>query len=44
MIVLIGIVKLVVLGLYYLVAVILATIDASQGREFRYPVTVRLIS
>jgi hypothetical protein len=43
-IVFVGIVMLVVLGLYYLVAVIMATVAASQGREFRYPVTVRLIS
>jgi hypothetical protein len=43
-IVFIGIVMLVVLGLYYLIAVIMATVAASQGREFRYPVTVRLIS
>jgi len=40
----IGIIMLVVLGLYYLVAVILGTVAAANGREFRYPVTVRLIS
>ena len=40
----IGLIMLIVLGLYYLVAVVLGTVAASQGREFRYPVTVRLIS
>lgn len=40
----IGIVMLIVLGLYYLVGVIMGSVAASQGREFRYPVNVRLIS
>jgi hypothetical protein len=39
----IGIVLLALLGLYYLIGVIMGTVAASQGREFRYPVTVRLI-
>jgi uncharacterized protein len=42
--VLIGIVTGVAMIIYYLVAVIMGTVAASQGREFRYPVTVRLIS
>ena len=40
----IGIIMLVVLGLYYLVAVVMGTVAAANGREFRYPVTVRLVS
>ncbi len=39
----IGVLMLIVLGVYYLAAVIMGTIAASQGREYRYPVTVRLI-
>ncbi len=39
----IGLVMLIVLGLYYIVGVIMGTVAASQGREFRYPVNVRLV-
>jgi len=39
----IGIVILVVYFLVYVIGVVLASVRASQGRDFRYPLTVRLI-
>ncbi|MBW0137064.1 DUF4870 domain-containing protein [Pseudonocardia abyssalis] len=43
-IVLIGFAILAVYGVFYVICVVLATIKASQGEDFRYPLTVRLIS
>lgn len=43
-IVLIGFVILAVYGVFYLICVVMATIKASQGEHFRYPLTIRLIS
>lgn len=43
-VVLIGLPILLVLGIAYLVLVILASIEASRGGEYRYPLTIRLIS
>lgn len=40
----IGLVLLPLYGVYYLVCLVLATIAASQGREFRYPATIRVVS
>ncbi|MDN5858321.1 MAG: DUF4870 domain-containing protein [Pseudonocardia sp.] len=31
-------------GVFWLICVIIATVRASQGDEFRYPLTLRLIS
>lgn len=42
-IVLIGFAILAVYGVFYVVCVVLATIKASQGEDFRYPLTIRLI-
>ncbi|MGD9527908.1 DUF4870 domain-containing protein [Pseudonocardia sp.] len=42
--VLIGFVVLAVWAVFYVVVVILATIAASQGRDYRYPLTLRLVS
>jgi uncharacterized Tic20 family protein len=42
--VLIGVILLPLYGIFYLVCVILATIRASAGEEFRYPFTIRVIS
>jgi hypothetical protein len=39
----IGVVLLALLGLHHLIGVIMGTVAASQGREFRYPVTVGLV-
>lgn len=44
MFLLIGFVLLPLYAIFYLVCVVLATIRASQGEEFRYPFTVRVIS
>ena len=41
--VLIGIPMLVVLGIIDLVCIILATIRASHGETYRYPLTIRLV-
>ncbi len=35
---------LIFVGLYYLVAVIVASVKASRGQEFRYPLTWRFVS
>ena len=42
--VLVGVLLLIALGVFALVAVILATVAASNGRDYRYPVTIRLVS
>ena len=41
---LIGMVLLPLYGIFYLVCVVLATIRASAGEEFRYPLTIRVLS
>jgi uncharacterized Tic20 family protein len=41
---LIGFVLLPVYGLFYLVCLVLATVRASSGEDFRYPLTIRVIS
>ena len=40
----IGFVLLPLYAIFYLICVIMATMAASQGREFRYPATVRIIT
>ena len=42
-IILIGILLLIALGIAWLVLVIVATIKASSGEPFRYPLTIRFI-
>jgi len=42
--VLIGIVLLPIYAVFYIVCVVLGTIRASSGEEFRYPMTVRVVS
>lgn len=44
MFVLIGFVLLPLYGIFYLACVILATRRASTGADFRYPLTIRLVS
>lgn len=39
----IGFILLPLYGVYYLVCVVLGTVAASQGREFRYPAIIRLV-
>ncbi|MEK6437509.1 DUF4870 domain-containing protein [Pseudonocardia sp. T1-2H] len=39
----IGLVLLPLYGLFYLVCVITATVRASSGRDYRYPLTVRFV-
>lgn len=39
----IGLVLLPLYGLFYLVFVIVATVRASGGQEYRYPLTIRLV-
>jgi uncharacterized Tic20 family protein len=39
----IGLVLLPLYGLFYLVCVITATVRASAGRDYRYPLTVRFV-
>jgi uncharacterized Tic20 family protein len=40
----IGIFLLIALGIFALVVIILATIAASNGQDYRYPLTIRLIT
>lgn len=40
----IGILLTVALGVFALVVIILATMAASNGQDYRYPLTIRLIS
>lgn len=42
--VLIGIVLMAAVGIFALVVIIMATIAASDGRDFRYPLTIRMVS
>ncbi len=42
--VLIGIFMLAIFGVYYLIVVIVASVAASQGRRFRYPLIIRFVS
>ena len=42
--VLIGFVLVVVVGVFGLVMIILATVAASDGKDFRYPMTIRMVS
>ncbi len=44
MIVLVGFVLIAFYGVFYLICVILGTVRASRGEEFRYPLTIRLVS
>lgn len=44
MIVLIGFVLLPLYGVFWLVCVIIGTMRASQGQEFRYPLTIRVVT
>jgi uncharacterized Tic20 family protein len=44
MIVLIGFFTIAIYGIFYLICVIIATVRASRGEEYRYPLTIRLIS
>ncbi len=39
----VGLFLLVLLGLFQLIAVIIASVEAGRGRRFRYPLTVRFI-
>ena len=41
---LIGIPMLIALGIFALVVIILATVAASNGNDYRYPLTIRLVS
>lgn len=43
MLVLIGFLTLIAVGVLYLVTTIQATIAASNGREYRYPLTIRFV-
>lgn len=43
MFLIIGFVLLPVYGVFYLVCVVIATVRASSGEEYRYPLTVRLV-
>lgn len=40
----IGIILLIALGIAFLTLVIIASIKANEGEEFRYPLTIRLIT
>jgi uncharacterized protein len=42
--VVIGIFMLIALGIFALVVIILATLAASNGQDYRYPLTIRLVS
>lgn len=42
--VLVGILVLIGWAIFYLVVVIMATVKASNGEEYRYPLTLRLIT
>jgi uncharacterized Tic20 family protein len=42
--VVIGIVLLVALGVLYVVCVILGTVRAANGEDYRYPLTIRLVT
>ncbi len=42
--VLIGFVLLPLYGIFYVIVVILGTVRAGQGEDYRYPLTVRLVT
>ena len=42
--VVIGLFMLLALGIFYVVVVILATVKAGNGEEYRYPLSIRLVS
>ena len=42
--VVIGLFLLLALAVFYVVVVVLATVKAANGQEFRYPLTLRLVS
>ena len=42
--VLVGIFMLIALGVFALVVIILATMAAADGRDYRYPLTIRFVS
>lgn len=42
--VVIGLFMLVALGIFYVVFVVIATVKAASGEEYRYPMTLRLVS
>jgi uncharacterized protein len=42
--VLIGIPLLIVYGIFWLVCVIVATVHAANGEDYRYPMTIRFVS
>ena len=44
MLVIIGFFMLLALAVAYVILVIMATVAASNGREYRYPLTLRLVS
>lgn len=44
MFVLVGFVTLAVWAVYYLIVVVIATVRASGGEEYRYPVTLRMVT
>lgn len=41
---LVGFVLLPLYGIFYVVVVVLGTVRAGSGKEFRYPLTVRVVS
>ena len=43
-VVVIGIILLIALGIGFLILVIIASIKANEGEEYRYPLTLRLIT
>ena len=42
--VLIGFLLMLIVGIFALVVIVLATVKASAGEDFRYPATIRLVS
>ena len=43
MLILIGFVLMMALGLFALIVIIIATVKASEGKIYRYPLTIRII-
>lgn len=43
-VILIGFILLIALGIAFLILVIIASVKANEGEEFRYPFTIRLIT
>ena len=42
-VILIGFILLIALGIAFLILVIIAAVKANEGKEFRYPFTIRLV-